>query len=487
MEETNRATTSYKLPHILLFMGLIVLALSLLNGSLLSSSLIAISPIALFGTLMIIKKPAIGLFALFFINYFLLGITRYFPIDGVSVIMDISLLLLFVCILFNILAGVDFPWERVKKNPLVYLWLIWLIYTVCEILNPTAMLNAWILTRGLMYNAVITVFLTALLIDKTKYIKILFFILSVFTLLAICKAFGQKFFGFDAAEWAWLERDGGKTHLIATGVRYFSFFTDAGNFGSNMGFALVAYMILAIYVKNNVLRIYYFVVSILAGYAMFLSGTRGAMIVPLGGLAMYIILNKNIKGILGGGLTLLIVYIFFAFTYIGEGNEQIRRMRTAFKPTKDASYLVRKENQRRLATYMRHRPFGEGLGLAGVSGMQFSYRFTTSIPTDSHYVSIWVQCGIIGLLLHIGILLFVIVYSGYIIMFRIRNKELKGLLIAMNCGVFGLMLSAYGNNFFGQFPTGMIVNMCQTFLVLGEYFDKEIENNKHIQTQTTEL
>ena len=60
------------------------------------------------------------------------------------------------------------------------------------------------------------------------------------------------------------------------------------------------------------------------------------------------------------------IYVFFAFTYVGESNYMIRRMRTAFRPNKDASYLVRKQNQKKLAEYLRNRPFGEGLGLGGV-------------------------------------------------------------------------------------------------------------------------
>ena len=49
----------------------------------------------------------------------------------------------------------------------------------------------------------------------------------------------------------------------------------------------------------------------------------------------------------------LFFYVFFAHTYIGESNTSIRRMRTAFRPTEDASYIVRKENQKRLAEYLK--------------------------------------------------------------------------------------------------------------------------------------
>lgn len=83
------------------------------------------------------------------------------------------------------------------------------------------------------------------------------------------------------------------------------------------------------------------------------------------------------------------IYTFFAFTYIGQGNAMIRRMRTTFRPTEDASFNVRLDNQKKLAEYLRERPFGEGLGLGGVEAKRFAERTTTLIPHDSTYVKIW--------------------------------------------------------------------------------------------------
>ena len=201
----------------------------------------------------------------------------------------------------------------------------------------------------------------------------------------------QYIIGFDSYETKWLNEGGATTHIIWSGTRYFSFFTDASNMGANMGAASMFFGIAAFHMRSIACRIYYLCVAILALYAMFLSGTRGAMVVPLAGLALYTLVSKQTRAIIGGASMLLFIYVFFAFTTIGEGNSSIRRMRTAFNPTKDASYIVRKENQRKLATYLKHKPFGEGLGLSGDGlGVKVSRRFTTSIPTDSWYVKIWV-------------------------------------------------------------------------------------------------
>lgn len=472
------------LPYTFLVAGLILLTWTLGQADLALSAAVVALPFVLLFIAAILISPYWGFIAIFLVNYFLNPTMKYTQIDGLSVLLDGLVVFTFICILFNTAAGKEYPWHR-AKNKLLVLSLVWALYVALQILNPTALFSAWIYNRGAIYSFTVIVLLTSLLLSRFKDIKRMLFLLSVLTLIAIGKAFWQKTFGFDDAEWRWLQQGSASTHIIASGIRYFSIFSDAGNFGSNMGFAMVVFMILSVYVKERGLRIYYFIVALLAGYALSISGTRGAMIVPLGGMAMYILLSKNIRRMVTAGLVLLVVYVFFAHTWILESNPQIRRMRSAFRPTEDASFNVRLNNQRRLAQYMKTRPFGEGLGLAGVENRRFSMRFTTLIPTDSHFVNIWVQFGVVGLCLHIAILLFVIIYSGYLIVFRIRNRELKGLLIAMNCGLFGIMLSAYGNNFFLQYPTGYIVYMCQTFLVLGEDYDKEITENKKLKQLQT--
>ena len=167
--------------------------------------------------------------------------------------------------------------------------------------------------------------------------------------------------------------------------------------GANMGAATMFFGIAAFHMRSYLCRIYYLSIAILAIYAMFLSGTRGAMIVPLAGLALYTFVSKQTKTIITSSTLLLLTYVFFALTTIGNSNATIRRMRTAFTPTEDASFNVRKENQKKLASYMKYKPFGEGLGLSGDrAGERISNRFTTSNPTGSLYVKIWVETGAVG-------------------------------------------------------------------------------------------
>ncbi|WP_102408642.1 O-antigen ligase family protein [Parabacteroides bouchesdurhonensis] len=462
-----------KLVLISLFLGLvgIILSICIDNWALLIG--ITILPLVIISAIYSIKYPVVLFFLIFTVNYYILGITRYIDINGVSFLMDclMIVLLILICIHSRLLKNID--WKHIW-NPLTIGMFIWMLYTLAQIINPSAQPEAWLLSRNLIFNGFIISLITTLLCTNYKTVKILIFLLSIFTLTAVLKALMQKFHGFDSAELRWLNNGGAITHLINTGPRYFSFFTDAGNLGSNMGGAGILFGIISVQTKNIRTKLYYGIVSIASIYAMFLSGTRGAIIVPLAGLLLYTIICKNVKALITGGSLLIFFYVFFAFTTIGQGNTQIRRMRSAFNPSADASFNVRKENQAKLATYLKNKPFGEGLGLSGVENQKLSLRFTTSIPHDSWYVKLWVETGIIGAVLYLGIIFISIGAGAWILMFKVTDPELKARLSGFICCIFGLILSAYGNAFWGQYPTNIIAFTGLSLVLNGKYINEKI-------------
>lgn len=477
--ENNTDTIQLKAFPILLLLGLAGIVISVLTNNMILLGGIISLPILLIAAYKIVCNPLILFLIIFVINYYLMGLTRYADLSGISFLMDILMTSTLLLIIIHSALLKNIQWKY-ALNTLTVGSFIWMIYCLMEIINPSGMLQAWILSRGLFINGLIISLIISLLCVKYETVKLIIFMLSIFALTAFLKVAMQKFVGFDRGEQLWLNRGGAITHLIASGTRYFSFFTDAGNFGSNMGCTGVIFTIVACFTKSNSLKIYYSIVAITSIYAMFLSGTRGAMIVPLGGLALFIVLSKNIKIIIIGSLSLLIIYVFFAFTMIGQNNPQIRRMRTAFNPTEDGSFNVRKNNRERLADYLKNKPFGEGIGLSGVENQKMSNRFTTSIPHDSWYVKIWVETGIVGITLYLGFLFITIARGAWIIMFHIKNQELKGLLSGLLCGITGMLLSAYGNAFWGQYPTNIIAFTGLALVLKGEYFDNAIENNSNI-------
>lgn len=471
---TETSDSNIKIINLIVIPGLIGIALSLLFNNVGMMSAIIIIPLLLVLLIQIFREPATLFFSVFVLNYFIIGITRYMGLSGLSFLMDILIASTLVLILIHTALLRNFEWKY-TLNVLTIGTFIWLLYCLAEIYNPSGVVKAWVLSRSLALYGFAISLLASLLFNRYKMVRLLIFMLAVFTLSAVIKTLMQKHFGFDEVETDWLNKGSYKTHLLSTGTRYFSFFTDAGNLGSNMGCAGVVFMICALYIKEKGLKIFYAIVAIAALYAMILSGTRGSLIVPLAGLALFAVVIKNWKMLITSGVLLLAIYIFFAHTHIGQDNSYIRRMRTAFTPTEDASFNVRKNNQAILAEHLKNKPFGEGLGLSGVENQDISMRLTTTIPHDSWYVKIWVETGVVGLILYLSILLIAIGKGAWIIMFKIKNKELKGILTALLCGIFGMMASAYGNAFWGQFPTAIIAFTGLTIVLKGEYFDRELE------------
>ena len=72
---------------------------------------------------------------------------------------------------------------------------------------------------------------------------------------------------------------------------------------------------------------------------------------------------------------------------------------------------------------MKDRPFGEGIGLAGVEARKYGNRYITTFPVDSYYVKIWVQTGIVGLILHIAVLLICLFWGCYLI--HVQSEEYR--------------------------------------------------------------
>ena len=455
-------------------LGLIGIAVSLGQGDFALFAVIIAVPVVFMALLAMLSSPLVMFFAVFVFNYFVMGFMRYVDSGGISVLMDIFLWLQLLLIITHKVLKRDHEWGR-AVNLLTVMSLVWTLYCVLELVNPSAVFEAWLMSRRLIYQGFMMALIVSLLFTYFKQVRWLVILYSVLTLLAIAKVLIQYKFGFDDYEMAWLiNSESIKTHILYGGsvIRYFSFFTDAGNFGSNMGCAGIMFLLLAFYERKVAMRVYYAIVGMLAIYVMFLSGTRGAMLVPLAGLALYTVLSKNFKVMAIGGVVLVVLYVFFAHTYIGESNALIRRMRTAFHPTEDASFQVRMRNQAVLREYLKSKPFGEGIGLGGVDGRKYAYRVTTQIPNDSWYVKIWMETGIVGLILYVGILVAVLLRCSYIIMFKVKDKVLRGYLMAMLCGTFGMAVSAYGNAFLGQMPTMLLMYVFLGIAINGECFDK---------------
>ena len=438
-------------------------------------------PIGLSFVLAILLYPQIGFYALFIQSFVILGLSRYLPASwGLTV--DGLLLLMYASLFFKSFKR-EVPWEK-AKNDLSLLAVVWYSYILFQIVNPEAASRiAWFYgMRGLGLYMLLIIPLVFLLFDKRRHLNAFFLIWGVMSLLGTLKGAQQLLFGIDPWEQAWLNAGAAETHVLFGKLRVFSFYSDAGQFGASQAHTGVVFGILALSQKPRFwLRAFYITVALAGFYGMFISGTRGAIAVPIVGGALYFLLRKNVYVMVAGAVLGALFIGFFKFTTIGNNVDQIRRMRTAFDP-QDPSLQVRLENQRRFRHYLATRPIGGGVGSTGGLGREFSPNtFLAQTPTDSWYVMIWAELGIVGLILHLFLLFYILVKACYLAMFKIRDDWIRTATTAMACGMFGIMAASYGNAILGQFPTAVLIYTSMAFMFLSPKMD-----TAESKTDTTE-
>ena len=153
--------TSFKISQLFLVLGLGGIGISLLYNSIPVFILITLIPLFCVGGILLLRYPWLILFVIFTTNYFILGITRYIPIEGISVIMEILYMIALVLIFIQAALFQNIEWRR-AFNILSIALCIWMGYCILEIINPTSSLEGWILSRGLIFNGLIIVIITSL-------------------------------------------------------------------------------------------------------------------------------------------------------------------------------------------------------------------------------------------------------------------------------------------------------------------------------------
>jgi hypothetical protein len=413
------------------------------------------------------RNPVIPLKTVLIFGFFVIGITRY--IDG-PFGLAVDFLLVF-CWIVTILTG----WKSLNWNNthtfVVYFFVIWFTYIVLQLLNPLSTgAEPWFYAmRGMALYPFLLLPLVFLLMNKQEDMMWMIKLWLVISILAAIKGFIQKYGDCDPFEKRWLAQGGYVTHVLFGQLRAFSFYSDAGQFGSAMGHISISCFVFFTGPYSNKKKLIFFTLFIFFFWGYLISGTRGAIAVPAAGMMMYLLLSKNFKILIFGTVLTLSFYYLMAFTLIGQGTYEIRRLRTAFtEGSEDASMIVRTENKKKLAIYLADKPFGGGVASAGDWGKRFRPdSILANIATDSFYVRIWSETGIVGLLLFLSFFFYFIFKGAWIIWF-LKEPVLRNKLMALYCGVIGIMAASYGNSVFSQFPTNIICYTSICFILIAE-------------------
>ena len=152
-------------------------------------------------------------------------------------------------------------------------------------------------------------------------------------------------------------------------------------------------------------------------------------------------------------------------------------MRSSFHPTEDASYMVRVENRILIKELMSKKPFGYGIGLSKAGN--FNSKEQMPYPPDSWLISVWVETGIVGLILYLAIHGILFAWCSWILMFKIRDKSLRGLVAAWVCMDAGFFIAAYVSDVM-QYPNQLPIYIGFALCFAAPHIEKRmvLENKK---------
>ena len=364
------------------------------------------------------------------------------------------------------IAIIDIEKSRFERigNIMFFSLLAWTSFCTLEILNDTCGLGinvgAWYTGARMMAFQLVYIFIVfSLYITTPKTLTQYLYVWGALALFAVFWVWKQQYIGLTPTEHAWLYYgEGQSTHLLQAGtlIRYWSIYGDAANYGIGIASTGVAFVIFGINTKLKKLKYFFLIVGGACIWGMFPSGTRTATACLIAGFIAYIFLSKSFKI----AVPFTILFAFFAFilvfTNIGQGNQQIRRMRSAFNK-EDASANVRTINQEVMKKYMKDAPWGIGIGMGWDNvPANNKYNRMATIPPDSEYVFIWLRTGVVGITVFLICTAIMLLGACWIVFFTLKSPSLRGIGAGLCCAFVSQQLGAYGNQVLMQFPNGLV-------------------------------
>ncbi len=446
--------------------GLLVGLYGMFYGVLLIATLVGIPAVYL-----TVSYPKLGIVILLVVAYALFFIIRFGIDFAVGTIMDG---LEWLLILATVLARRRKPGQPLFNNAIAVTILVWVLYTVLEVLNPWAASQmAWLYTVRTVGAVTLMYFVFVANIDTLQYLRGLIWLWIGLAVVGALYGFKQEIFGYSPREFQEILADPTSIELLFIDGhwRKYSIFSDPVGFAYNMVMAVLICMCLLKVKKKILPRLGLLLIMGVCVAAMLFSGTRGGYVLIPAGFGLFFVLRFN-RTLLG--LAIVGAVALFVLVMVPTGNPTLYRFQTAFKPTDDASFNLRTINQKRIQPYIQSHPVGGGLGATGVWGTRFAPdSYLANFPPDSGYVRVAVEMGWIGLFLFCC-LIFVILKTGIDHFFLIRNEELKAYCLAMTLVVFVLGVGSYPQEAIVQFPSNVLFYLAAAIIQVSIQLDAKI-------------
>lgn len=455
-----------------IFFGVVVAKMGLVTGALLLVFLIGFPLI-----LGVVFYPQFGVLTLIVAAYLIMWFDRMkiagdFPL---GTLMDGLELLLIVGVLIQ--QKQKSQWN-LFKGPISLMIFVWIMYNVIEVFNPTAESRlAWVYTIRSVAIIMLTFFVFIYNIRTFKFIKVIIKVWLSLTAFAALYAYKQQFFGFTSFEETYLYSSPRVAELLYIGGQWrkFSIFTDPVAFSYNMvvsGLVCIGLLTGPFSLRKKLVLLF---LIFLFFSSMLFSGTRGAYVLPPLAMVLFAILKFNKKIMIG---LVIMGSLFVLVIFMPTSSPTLYRFQTAFRPSEDASFNVRKINQKRIQPFIQSHPLGGGLGATGTWGQRFSPdSFLANFPPDSGYVRVAVENGWIGLLL-LCTLFFIILREGINNYYKIKDPALKSVCLSMILVIFAYHIGNYPQEAIVQFPSNTLFYLVAALIVITKRLDDEMQLKK---------
>ncbi|MGI4749810.1 MAG: O-antigen ligase family protein [Janthinobacterium lividum] len=418
----------------------------------------------------IVVYPEMGILILLVAAYLVMWVIRFGVNFPLGTLMDALQMLLLLG--FFIKQKTNWDWSFMK-TPISKVILIWIIYNLLEVLNPEASSKiAWLYTIRSVAAVTLTYFIFVYQIKTISFVRIALKLWIGLSFFAAAYGYKQEHYGFFPFEQAQLNDPLMISLLFINGVwRKFSIFSDPVSFSYNM----VISSLLCICLMTGTFKTWKKAVMLFLALFFLLnmlySGTRGAYVLVPAALVLIAVLNYSRKVLI---MSLIGGFLIGVIIIIPTSNGTILRFQSAFKPSDDASYNVRKNNQKRIQPYIQMHPIGGGLGATGVWGVRFAPNsFLAKFPPDSGYVRVAVELGWIGLFL-LCLLMFTILKTGINNYFKIKNPELKAYCLAATTIVFALNIGNFPQEAIVQFPSNILFYFATALISISLKLDQPV-------------
>src|SRR5690606_33753670 len=237
----NKAAIALAIGSMILLLSLLVFFLEDLGVAVLFAM-----PIGFAFVFYLFGHPRRALIAALISSFIAIGVIRYAGDVPLRLTVDLFLVMALIIAFFH--RTLETKFSRLNTG-LMWCAAIWMLYCTAELFNPEAVSTmAWVYAiRGLALYMFLTIPITLLYANTVRDLDRFIKIVLVLSFLAALWGLTQFHFGPDFAETAWLkEGKNQSTHVLFGELRVFSFFSDAGQFGSGIAQAGVIAAVIAL-------------------------------------------------------------------------------------------------------------------------------------------------------------------------------------------------------------------------------------------------